>query len=193
MLTQKELAAALGLSGAMVSKLAARGMPTDSAELAKRWRNRNLQRGRTKGVRIDTKPAPPTLDDTQKQPREKRDDDHDGELFYADDRDPEEREMSNLRQARERKEHYSAELSRLEFEKQIGKLMQADEVIFMLENAGTEMRLALEALPGRIAPQVVGRTESEIASVMAYEVEHCLSALAQRFEVLAQQSESVQS
>ena len=48
---KKELAAALGISPAMVTKLAKRGMPTDSLERAQRWRRRHLEPGRVKGVR----------------------------------------------------------------------------------------------------------------------------------------------
>lgn len=64
---QKELAALLGISPAMVSRLAKRGMPTDDLERAQRWRKRHLEPGRIKGARFDpkkttvqatTKPAP---------------------------------------------------------------------------------------------------------------------------------------
>ena len=49
----KELAALLGISGAAVSKLVKRGMPTDSLERAKRWRKRHLEPGRIKGGKFD--------------------------------------------------------------------------------------------------------------------------------------------
>lgn len=39
---QSELCNALGLSKAQVSKLVARGMPTESAEAAEHWRRKNL-------------------------------------------------------------------------------------------------------------------------------------------------------
>lgn len=52
-MTQKELAALLGISGAAVSKLVKRGMPTDSLERAKRWRKRHLEPGRIKGGKFD--------------------------------------------------------------------------------------------------------------------------------------------
>lgn len=55
---QKELAALLGISGAMVSKLAARGMPTDTLERAMRWRKRHLEPGRVKGSKFDPTKAP---------------------------------------------------------------------------------------------------------------------------------------
>ncbi len=52
---QKELSKLLGLSPAMVSRLAKRGMPTDSLERAERWRRRHLEPGRVKGARFDPK------------------------------------------------------------------------------------------------------------------------------------------
>lgn len=58
-MTGKELAAGLGISQGMVSRLIAKGMPDDSIERARRWRNRHLQRGRMKGIRADTRVATP--------------------------------------------------------------------------------------------------------------------------------------
>ncbi len=61
---KKELAEALGISAAMVSKLAKRGMPTDSVERAQRWRRRHLEPGRVKGVRYE-RTRTPTPDPVQ--------------------------------------------------------------------------------------------------------------------------------
>lgn len=47
-LTQKELAVALGVSQANVTKLKARGMPVHSIEAARRWRDTNLDPLRAK-------------------------------------------------------------------------------------------------------------------------------------------------
>ena len=59
---QKELAALLGLSPAMVSRHAKKGMPTDTLERAEKWRRRHLEPGRVKGTRYEpgstSKPAP---------------------------------------------------------------------------------------------------------------------------------------
>lgn len=54
----KDLALALGISGAMVSKLAKRGMPTHDADAARRWRRRHLNPAQTKGNRFDAAQAP---------------------------------------------------------------------------------------------------------------------------------------
>ena len=57
---QKELADLLGVSPAMVSRHAKRGMPTDTLERAQRWRKRHLEPGRVKGNRYTPNhdPAP---------------------------------------------------------------------------------------------------------------------------------------
>ena len=54
---QKDLAAALDISPAMVSRLVKRGMPTDSPERAQKWRRAHLPMARMKGNRIDTAAA----------------------------------------------------------------------------------------------------------------------------------------
>lgn len=61
-MTKKELAALLGISGAMVTRHSKRGMPTDSLERALRWRKRHLEPGRVKGTRFDSnyQPIPQT-------------------------------------------------------------------------------------------------------------------------------------
>lgn len=67
-MTKTELAGHLGISVSMVSRLAKRGMPTDTVERARRWRKRHLQTIRTKDHRIDwraeseaTPPRPPKV------------------------------------------------------------------------------------------------------------------------------------
>jgi hypothetical protein len=50
---KKELAEQLGISPSMVSRLAKRGMPSDSLERAERWRRRHLEPGRMVGSRFD--------------------------------------------------------------------------------------------------------------------------------------------
>lgn len=61
-MNRKQLAAALGISASMVSRLAnERGMPTDSVERAVRWRSRHLEVARTKGNRGDASFAAPVV------------------------------------------------------------------------------------------------------------------------------------
>jgi DNA-binding MarR family transcriptional regulator len=59
---QKELAALLGVSPAMVSRHVKRGMPADTLERAEKWRRRHLEPGRVKGVRYEpSRTAKPTI------------------------------------------------------------------------------------------------------------------------------------
>ena len=52
-ITRKELAKALGISAPSVTKMAKRGMPTDTVERVRRWRDRHLDPGRTVDGRAD--------------------------------------------------------------------------------------------------------------------------------------------
>ena len=60
---QKELATLLDISPAMVSRLAKRGMPTDTLERAERWRRRHLAPGRGKGARLARPGSPQPVEE----------------------------------------------------------------------------------------------------------------------------------
>ena len=64
-LLQKELATALGVSPASITKLKARGMPVHSVEAARRWRDMNLDLSRTKWP--DTTDEPKVIQSGQVQ------------------------------------------------------------------------------------------------------------------------------
>ena len=51
---KKDLAAALGISASMVSRLTRQGMPTDSAAAAQAWRAAHLDPARVVRARADT-------------------------------------------------------------------------------------------------------------------------------------------
>lgn len=69
-ITRRELAAGLGISQGMVSRLAQRGMPTHDLERAKRWRARHLAPARMKGNRAGTSEAPSPLPSADRGPAE---------------------------------------------------------------------------------------------------------------------------
>lgn len=179
-MTQAELAIALGISQAAVSKLARRGMPTDSVERATRWRRRHLQTGRMKGIRADTI-APASKPATLPEPTTTTPEDLD--LFPDEDQD--EARMRQFRESRERREHYAAEMARINFERETGKLLLADEVVPLLAHAATELRTGLEQLPASVAPALVGQDEGRIAAALAAEIERLLNNLSAGFAALA--------
>lgn len=59
---RKDLALALGISGASVSKLAKRGMPTHDVDAAHRWRRRHLNPAMTKENRFEPAAAVPAVE-----------------------------------------------------------------------------------------------------------------------------------
>ena len=59
-LSQKSLAASLSLSGSMISKLKAMGMPVNSLEAARTWREANLNPSLVKDVRRVSRAAMPS-------------------------------------------------------------------------------------------------------------------------------------
>ena len=61
---RKDLAHALGISAGMVTRLAQRGMPCDTVDSARRWRERHLEPARTKFNRAPSMPRR-TTDDGQ--------------------------------------------------------------------------------------------------------------------------------
>ncbi len=183
-MTGKELAAGLGISGAMVSRLLRRGMPDDSIDRAMRWRKRHLQTGRMKGVKRGTERTPAQgapAGPTPVAPTAPASDlDAERDLFL--DEDPEDAPIRQFKEARDRKEHYQAELARLEFERQCGTLMQASEVMRVIADAATTLRANLEALPAKMAHRIASLPdEAAIEAALADEIEQALQGLADSF------------
>lgn len=161
---QKELAVLLDISTAMVSRLAKRGMPTDSLERAQKWRRRHLEASRTKGVRFD-----PNMVLTVKPQAAKRlaqkcagqtsteaghddedspviDDDADFESYYTKDH------AANYHIARSFRERELAAQARIERMKLEGLLVEKSDVERAAFTEARMMRDALMGLPTKIAP-----------------------------------------
>jgi hypothetical protein len=88
--------------------------------------------------------------------------------------------------AQERERHYSAELKRLELERETRKLLQADEVHSAVADAAAIVRTGIEAWRDRLPPQLaaIGGDEARIAALLAVECDGLLQRLSQRFEQL---------
>lgn len=152
---KKELAAALGISAAMVTKLARRGMPTDTPERAERWRRRHLEPGRIKGVRADTRPgltggpvpelatpgaALAGMDAIEGQDRAEGAA-HQGEAAPAD-----------FLASRARREAAEAAIAELRLAEQRGEVIRTDAVRAAFGTALTATRDRLLSIPDRLAP-----------------------------------------
>lgn len=89
--------------------------------------------------------------------------------------------------AQDRERFYNAELKRLEYEREIGQLLQADEVASAVRDAGAMIRSTIEAWRDRLPPQLaaLGADEQRAAALMAAECEALLQAISDRLGQLA--------
>jgi transcriptional regulator with XRE-family HTH domain len=146
---QKELAEALGVSPAMVSKLAKRGMPTDSLERAQRWRKRHLEPGRIKRNRAA--PAPLVgLQSSEAAPV------HGGRAAGDDSQDdaPDLPENGDLLFQKTRELRLRSEKLELDLATQKKTLTVADDVRQSTFTAFRSLRDRLQAFGRQVAPKV---------------------------------------
>lgn len=85
--------------------------------------------------------------------------------------------------AQERERHYSAELKRLELERETRKVLPADDVFSATADAAAIVRSGVEAWRDRLPSQLaaIGGDEARIAALLAAECEALLQQLADRF------------
>lgn len=76
----------------------------------------------------------------------------------------------SFQNARARKEYYAAQMARIEYEKAVGNLVDAEQVRMASANAGAIIRGLLENLPAQLAPELAA--EQDEARVQALLVEH---------------------
>jgi hypothetical protein len=137
----KELAVALGISGAMVSKHKAKGMPTDSVESALRWRAAYLQPARVKGVRADTATASNagTATAATETPS--------GAPSYM--------------ASRARREAAEAAIAENKLREQTGELVRTEDVRRAMGMKVAALSQALFQIPPRLTPVLVAETSAE--------------------------------
>lgn len=87
--------------------------------------------------------------------------------------------------AKDQREHYQAEMARLDYEERCRRLMSADDVHSVVAGAGASLRARLEQLPDTLAPQLAATSdENRIRAVLAGEIEAALAELAHQFSKL---------
>ena len=88
--------------------------------------------------------------------------------------------------AREAREHYQAEMARLDYEERCGRLLPADQVRSLVASAATALRTRLEMLPDTLAPRLAATAdESQVRAVLAGEIEAALAELAHQLGKVA--------
>lgn len=84
--------------------------------------------------------------------------------------------------AKDQREHYQAEMARLDYEERCGSLLRADEVRAVVAAAATGLRARLELLPDGLAPQLAATVdESQVRALLAGEIEAALTELSHQF------------
>lgn len=172
---QKELATLLDISPAMVSRLAKRGMPTDSLERAERWRRRHLEPGRVKGARLDQpgspKPTPAT------RPARAAADTADDAPQGGDPNASEPTDEAH-HQARTRREKAEASMAELRLAELRGELIQVAAVRAAFGAALTATRDRLLSIPDRLAPVLAAESAPQrVHEVMSAEIRDALAQL----------------
>ena len=123
-----------------------------------RWRN---ERGEQPAIEADAADLTPTDEgDIDQLPESKS---HD---FHA---------------ARAKKEHYLAEQARIEYERETAKLVEKAEVEAAVMDLITTFRQALENLPHRTAPELVGKGLDTIRAILKQEIFGYLSEMEREF------------
>ena len=149
-LTQSELAKALGIDPAMVTRDKARGMPVDSVEAARAWRDQNVR------ARVDHK--------GKDKGRE-----GDGGAAVADP------DYWTARSQREAHEAAIAGLKRAELE---GALIRVDAMRIALATTISSTRDALLQIPARLAPVLAAETDAaQVHNLLQAELHQALARL----------------
>ena len=134
-----------------------------------------------KGVRRDAKPStlPGPDDSAVQQPTTPEDLD-----LFDPQEDDEDQGVQEYRAARDRKEHYQAEMARIAYERETGGLLRTADVLAVITESATTLRTSLEALPFQLAPALAGHSESRIQAELASEIERTLENLSRGFAAL---------
>lgn len=89
---------------------------------------------------------------------------------------------------RDKKDHYAAELARLDYEERCGSLMIAADVLAVVANAATTLRTRLESIPDILAPQIAAVSdEQQIRAILSDQVETLLAEVSAQFTALSKQ------
>lgn len=173
---QKDLARLLGVSPAMVSKLAKRGMPTDSLERAQRWRRRHLELARAK----DSRPGAARSDEPE------TDDLSPGEGVGAD------ADSAEYRLARAQRERIRAQREQIELDRLRGSLIDLATVERLEFTCMRVLRDRLQAIPlrataGLFALVKAGGGMEEAEQVIQAEIDGALLDHVSALDCMAQE------
>lgn len=97
---------------------------------------------------------------------------------------------SDYQDAADRDKWYAAELKRLEYERAVGALLETPDVLAVIADVSTTVRVRFEQWPDRLAPQIaaLGADEHRIRALLAEQVQAAFEEMARGFERIAKLS-----
>lgn len=86
-------------------------------------------------------------------------------------------------ESKDRNEHYTAELQRLKFEREIKSVLEAADVLSVIADAATVLRTRIESRSPRLSPQIAAMAgdEQRIRALLSDDDEQLLAELAEHF------------
>lgn len=88
---------------------------------------------------------------------------------------------SSYQAARAVKEKFAAMSAKLDYERAIGKMVERTEVEAAVEDVTSIIRQALEQMPHRTAPELVGKTLDQIRATLKQDIHAALSEMEREF------------
>lgn len=164
--TQAAIAAALNISSAAVTKQKKRGMPVDSIEAARSWREQNLNVAaikRTPTITASFAVSPPAVQFVNRHQSRMAGDDDLGEDFNA---------------ARTREKISEANIKKMEEEELSRELIRVAAVKSVLAAALTATRDSMLQIPARMAPMLAADTDpASVQNLLHQEIHRSLMHL----------------
>jgi phage terminase Nu1 subunit (DNA packaging protein) len=156
---QSEIAAALGVTPAVVTRLKARGMPVHDIEAARVWRMQHVRARVTAPPPAGAPAVPPAA-----APTGARDSDGDDGYWHS----------------RSRREAAEAELAELKLAEQRGDLVRAADVRAAYAKRAAGLREALLQIPARLASVLAAETDhARVHDTLQAELHAVLSQMVQ--------------
>lgn len=99
----------------------------------------------------------------------------------AVDPGPQDKIGNSYQAARAVKEKFAAMQAKLDYERAIGKLVERSEVEAAIEDVTSVIRQALEQMPHRTAPELVGKSLDQIRASLKQDIHAALSEMEREF------------
>lgn len=182
---EAELAEGLGIGVAMVARLKKRGMPSDSVESAKEWREKNLDITQTKAWRIDGNSGVKKSKGSQSVDDGVTIEDLHDDIDRLQQLDLETTDADELfKNSRALKEKALALQAAAEHEKFINSLVEKSVVEKIIYERGRQFRDGLMGLSRRLSPELIGMDDiAEVESMLNKEFREILTAFAKLPEI----------